>query len=62
VDIPGVAWPEGVKKVPLPDHFPPLSLGVLYTGELKPIAAHFLQLVKKKASRLKKDLKKTTSS
>jgi DNA-binding transcriptional LysR family regulator len=62
VDIPGVAWPEGVKKVPLPDHFPPLSLGVLYTGELKPIAAHFLQLVKKKASHLKKALKKTTSS
>ena len=62
VDIPGVAWPEGVKKVPLPDHFPPLSLGVLYTGELKPIAATFLQLVKKKASRLKKALKKTTSS
>jgi len=62
VDIPGVTWPEGVKKVALPDHFPPLSLGALHTGELKPIAALFLQLVKKKASRLKKALRKTTSS
>ncbi len=62
VDIPGVAWPDHVKKIPLPDHFPPLSLGVLHTGELKPIAEHFLQLVKKKASRLKKALKKATSS
>jgi len=62
VDIPGVAWPEGVRKIKLPSHFPPLSLGALHTGELKPVAARFLQLVKEQASILKKSLKKTTTS
>jgi len=61
VDIPGVEWPAGVKKIKVPSHFPPLSLGAMHTGELKPVAARFLQLVKEQASILKKTLKRTTN-
>lgn len=61
VDIPGAAWPEGVKKIRLPAHFPPLTLGALHAGELKPVAERFLQLVREQASLLKKALKKTTA-
>ena len=62
VDIPGIVWPEGVKKIKLPATFPPLSLGALHTGELKPVAERFLQLVKEQASLLKKTLKKASTS
>jgi len=58
VDIPGVAWPEGVKKIRLPADFPPLTLGALHTGELKPVAERFLQLVREQAAVLKKALRK----
>jgi DNA-binding transcriptional LysR family regulator len=58
VDIPGVAWPEGVKKIRLPAEFPPLTLGALHTGELKPVAERFLQLVRDQAGLLKKALRK----
>jgi hypothetical protein len=55
---PGVAWPEGVKKIRLPAEFPPLTLGALHTGELKPVAERFLQLVRDQAGLLKKALRK----
>lgn len=54
VDIPNVAWPEGTKKIKLPSDFPPLTLGVLHTGDLKPVAERFLALTKEQASLLKK--------
>ncbi len=58
VDIPGLIWPEGVKKLRLPAEFPPLTLGALHTGELKPVAERFLHLVKEQASLLKRALRK----
>ncbi len=58
VDIPGAAWPEGVKKLRLPAEFPPLNLGALHTGELKPVAERFLHLVRERAALLKKALRK----
>jgi DNA-binding transcriptional LysR family regulator len=62
VDIPDAPLPEGVKMLKLPSSFPPLSLGALYTGDLKPVAERFLQLVKAQASLLKKARRKTTKS
>ena len=53
VDIPGVAWPEGIRRIKLPADFPPLSVGALYTGELKPVASRFIQLAGEHAARLK---------
>lgn len=58
VDIPGAAWPEGVRKIRLPAEFPPLTLGALHTGELKPVASRFLELVRGHAGLLKKALRK----
>jgi len=60
VDIPNAAWPEGVKKIRLPSGFPPLTLGALHTGELKPVAERFLRLVRDHATLLKKALRKGT--
>ncbi|MCB1204762.1 MAG: LysR family transcriptional regulator [Verrucomicrobiae bacterium] len=62
VDIPGVAWPAGVKKIRLPGDFPPLTLGALHTGELKSVAARFLELVREQAGILKKALRKSGGS
>jgi hypothetical protein len=47
-----------VKKIRLPAEFPPLTLGALHTGELKPVAERFLQLVRDQAGLLKKALRK----
>ncbi|MDF1815228.1 MAG: LysR family transcriptional regulator [Verrucomicrobiales bacterium] len=44
VDIPGVSWPDSVKQIKLPKGFPKLSLGALYSGELKPVAKRFVDL------------------
>ena len=38
--------------------FPPLTLGALHTGELKPVAERFLQLVRDQAGLLRKALRK----
>ena len=41
VEIPGIAVPHGLKAIPL-DGFPPLVMGVVYQGSLKPLAQQFL--------------------
>lgn len=53
VDIPGVDWPEGVKKIKLPSDFPPLTIGALHTGDLKPLAEAFIALAKTHAAKLR---------
>lgn len=62
VDIPGVVWPEGARRIRLPESFPPLTLVALHVGELKPIAERFLQLVRERAALLKKSLRKASAS
>jgi DNA-binding transcriptional LysR family regulator len=61
VDIPGAEWPAGVKKIRLPPEFPPLTLGALHTGELKPVAERFLEVVREHATLLKKALRKPSA-
>ena len=46
VDIPGVKMPGSVMKLRLPGDFLPLVIGVLHTGDLKPVAARFLEVAK----------------
>jgi DNA-binding transcriptional LysR family regulator len=41
VEIPGIAVPHGLKAIPL-DGFPPLVMGIVYQGSLKPLAQQFL--------------------
>tara|TARA_R110000850_G_scaffold53002_6_gene127503 strand:+ start:520 stop:1425 length:906 start_codon:yes stop_codon:yes gene_type:complete len=60
VDIPGATWPEGVRLIKLPGDFPPLSIGALHSGELKPVAERFIQLAKDHASILKKAKRKSS--
>lgn len=52
-DIPSVRLPEGIRKIPLPG-FPPLVVGLLYTGKLKPVAHHFAQFAIEAAKKLGK--------
>lgn len=40
LDIPSVPLPETIRKIPLPG-FPPLVVGLLFLGKLKPIAIEF---------------------
>ncbi|MDF1753934.1 MAG: LysR family transcriptional regulator [Verrucomicrobiales bacterium] len=54
VDIPGVTWPDTVKQIKLPKGFPKLSLGILYSGELKPVASRFVALTEAYAENLSK--------
>ncbi len=54
VDIPGAVWPDGVKRIKLPSDFPPLTIGVLHTGDLKPLAEAFIALAKTHATKLRK--------
>ncbi len=58
VDVPGAAWPSGVRRLRLPAEFPPLGLVAFHCGEPKPVAARFLQLVRERAVLLKKALRK----
>jgi DNA-binding transcriptional LysR family regulator len=53
VEIPGVTWPESVKQIKLPGSFPKLSLGILYSGDLKPVADRFVSLTQAYAEALK---------
>ncbi len=55
VGIPGVIWPPTVKVIPLPKSFPKLNLGILYSGELKPLANRFVELTKTRAATLSSD-------
>lgn len=61
VDIPGAELPEGVRKIKLPSEFPPLTVGVLHTGELKQVAKRFLALASDQADLLKAELDKRKS-
>lgn len=51
-DIPGRTWPESVKKIKLPQSYPDMTLGIMYTGTLKPVAEQFVELAKTYADKL----------
>jgi len=51
LDIPGAELPPGVKKVPLKG-FPPIVVGAMYQGKLKPLAERFLERAREHARRL----------
>lgn len=51
VRIPGVDLPKGMKAIDL-DGFPPLVIGVIHQGTLKPIAREFLAAAEQLASSL----------
>ncbi|MCB1097335.1 MAG: LysR family transcriptional regulator [Verrucomicrobiae bacterium] len=53
VDIPGEEWIPEVRRIALPK-FPPIVAGLVYTGQLKPIAATFLEIVKLRAAELRR--------
>lgn len=55
VDIPGVTWSDTVKQIELPKGFPKLCLGILYSGDLKPVAGDFVNLTKAYAAELADD-------
>jgi len=62
VDIPGAVWPDGVKKIPLPKDFPPLTIGALHTGDLKAVAKRFIGLAGEQANTLLNAKKVSTKS
>jgi len=45
-DIPGRKWPKTVKKITLPKSYLAMTLCILYTGTLKPVAEQFVELAK----------------
>ncbi|MDA0812255.1 MAG: LysR family transcriptional regulator [Verrucomicrobia bacterium] len=55
VDIPGDEVIPEVRRIALPK-FPPVIAGLVYTGQLKPIAAAFLEIVKLRAAELRRKL------
>ncbi|MEM7699335.1 MAG: LysR family transcriptional regulator [Verrucomicrobiota bacterium] len=57
VDIPGVTWPESVRKIRVPADFPSLKIGILHFGDLKPVAERFIELTREHAGLLKKQLR-----
>ncbi|MCB1230573.1 MAG: LysR family transcriptional regulator [Verrucomicrobiae bacterium] len=53
VAIPGVEPPEGVRAISLPaNDFHPLSLGLMHTGDLKPLAERFVEIASTYAAAL----------
>ena len=54
VRIPGADLPKGMKVIDL-DGFPPLVIGVIYQGGLKPIAKNFLAAAEELAGNLRGD-------
>ena len=40
MDIPNIVYPANIRKIPLPN-FPPLVVGLIFQGKLKPIAIQF---------------------
>ena len=53
VDVPCDEVIPEVRRIALPK-FPPIIAGLVYTGQLKPIAAAFLEIVKLRAAELRK--------
>ncbi|NRB28424.1 MAG: hypothetical protein HRU37_12180 [Roseibacillus sp.] len=53
VDIPEKEPPEGLRKIRLTG-FPPVVVGAIYQGSLKPVAKEFLALARKRARTLMK--------
>ena len=53
VSIPGKKPPEGLREIRLTG-FPPVVVGAIYQGSLKPIARDFLELARKRARTLTK--------
>lgn len=54
VNIPGVPSDKGVRQIKLPTTFPPLSIGILHTGNPKRIAQRLIDLALDQASLLQK--------
>lgn len=53
VAIPGVSPREGVRAIPLPARdFQPLALGLMHTGDLKPLAKRFVEIASAYAAAL----------
>jgi DNA-binding transcriptional LysR family regulator len=52
LSVPGEKLPKGVRSVPLSD-FEPLVLGAVWQGQLKPVAAAFLEAARGRAGTLK---------
>jgi len=50
VDIPGVELPDTIRKIRLPSDFAPLVIGILHTGDLKPVAQSFVSIASQHAS------------
>lgn len=62
VAIPGVLPPDGVRAMPLPaPDFQPLALGLLHTGDLKPLAQRFVEIVRAYAAHLSSGTGKPTA-
>lgn len=57
VQVPGVQLPTGVRAIELTD-FPPLEIGLLHRGQLKPLAKRFVQLARAYVAKLKKQSSK----
>jgi DNA-binding transcriptional LysR family regulator len=54
VEIPGAAPDDGVRQIPLPTaDFPPLSIGLIHAGPLKPLAARFVEIARSYAEELR---------
>lgn len=51
VMIPGVKVPKGLKYICL-ENFPPLVVGILFQGNIKPVAQQFVEAAKERAKKL----------
>ena len=51
VRIPGVEIPEGMRVIDL-ENFPPLVIGIVYQGGLKPVAKTFLDAARERAEKI----------
>ncbi len=55
LQIPGIPWSDQVRAIPLPaNDFGPVVVGILHTGNLKSVAANFVEVAKKYAVKLMK--------
>ena len=55
LQIPGIPWGDKVRAIPLPAaDFGPVVVGILHTGNLKSVAANFVEVAKKYAATLMK--------
>ncbi len=58
VDIPKKNWPKTIRKISLPKDFPPLTIGIQHTGDLKNVALSFVELATAYAAELEAKSKK----